>query len=259
MKRLLAIDTAGPVLGLAVLDQGRIQHAVDRSGPLQHVEHIVPQIAALLEEVGWPIATLDAVAVSAGPGSFTGLRVGMAAAKAVALAGGIPVVSIDTLMALAATEQYHQEITSPPSAADRPSTIVPVLDARKRQFYAAAFRNNNTLDRLSEDRDLPLEEVRRMVRGLLSSEHPSWCVPGAMGSWFEADPGYVPAVVQTASAAVGTARLGYRLTHRGTIAEGNYAHDSYADDSYQGPFYLRSGDIGVRSSVPRFASREDAN
>jgi tRNA threonylcarbamoyladenosine biosynthesis protein TsaB len=254
VTRLLAIDTAGPVLGLAVLDQGRIQHAVDRNGPLQHVEHIVPQIGALLEEVGWPIASLEAVAVSAGPGSFTGLRVGMAAAKALSLAGGIPVISVDTLMALAATEQYHQEIISTPSAADRPSTIVPVMDARKQQFYAAAFRNNDALDRLSEDRDLPLEDVRRMVQAILSAEQPSWCVPGAMGSHFEGDPGYVPAVVQTASAAVGTARLGYRLMRRGTIAD-----DSYADDSYQGPFYLRSGDIGVRSLVPRFASREDAN
>lgn len=248
MSRVLAIDTAGPVLGVALLHQGRIQHTSDSDGPLRHVEHIVPRIQAALAEVGWPLYSVDAVAVSAGPGSFTGLRIGMAAAKAIALAGGIPVVSVDTLMAVAATEQYRQEVTWPPSAPARPSTIVPVLDARKQRFYAAAFRNNASLDRLSEDGDLTHDGVRRLIRTVPSSEDCSWCAPGPMGEQFQTEPGYMPAAVQTDSAAAGTALLGDRLLCRGT-----------SDDSYQGPFYLRSGDIGVRASAPRFAPNQDTH
>ncbi|HKK48432.1 MAG TPA: tRNA (adenosine(37)-N6)-threonylcarbamoyltransferase complex dimerization subunit type 1 TsaB [Alkalispirochaeta sp.] len=251
MNRLLAIDTAGPVLGLALLDHGHIHYTADHAGPLRHVEQIVPRIDAALTHAGWPLNTVDAMAISAGPGSFTGLRVGMAAAKAVALAGGIPLVSVDTLMALAATERYRRERESPPSTPTPtpapPSTIIPVLDARKQRVYAAAFRNTTSLDRLAEDGDLTLEGLREMVRAVRSSaDDGSWCAPGPMGAYVSMEAGYVAALVQSGSAAPGTALVGYSLVHQGL-----------SDTSYHGPFYLRNGDIGARGSVPRFAPTPD--
>lgn len=245
MTRVLAIDTAGPVLGLALVHNGELHSASDNSGPLQHVEQIVPRIDATLSYAGWDLRSVDAVAISAGPGSFTGLRVGMAAAKAVALAQGIPVVSIDTLRALAATE-YHLRGTR--GSSPTPAVIVPVLDARKNRFYAAAFQNTNRLEPLAERGDLTYDQVCGMIQTVLPSPDSRWCTPGTVSHHFETEPGFIAAEVCGGSAAPGTALLGYQH-----VLLGN------SDDSYQGPFYLRSGDIGGRSSIPRFSADQDTN
>ncbi|MEX2442362.1 MAG: tRNA (adenosine(37)-N6)-threonylcarbamoyltransferase complex dimerization subunit type 1 TsaB [Alkalispirochaeta sp.] len=245
MTRILAIDTAGPVLGLALIHDGELQHTSDNSGPLRHVEQIVPRIDEALSYAGWNIRDLTAVAISAGPGSFTGLRVGMSAAKALALSGGIPVISIDTLMALAATERYRRGAEPDP---ERPTVIVPVLDARKSRFYAAAFRNTAELARLAEDGDLTWEELELMMRSVLPGDDSRWCAPGSMTELFQEYRGYVAAAAHKVSAAPGAALLGYRRLGTGA-----------ADSAYQGPFYLRSGDVGRGSSIPRFKPAQESD
>ncbi|MBI4237138.1 MAG: tRNA (adenosine(37)-N6)-threonylcarbamoyltransferase complex dimerization subunit type 1 TsaB [Deltaproteobacteria bacterium] len=127
MTCLLAIDTSTTTAALAVVANGvtlaeHSAHVVNGHGA-----ELVPLIVATLRDADVPVRTLNAVAVAVGPGTFTGIRVGMAAAKGLALALGIPLVGISALAALAmrgvATEQV----------------IAPLLDARRGEMYAAAY------------------------------------------------------------------------------------------------------------------------
>jgi tRNA threonylcarbamoyladenosine biosynthesis protein TsaB len=163
----------------------------------------------------------------------------MAAAKAISLAVGVPVVSVDTLQALAATERYRRGTADDERS---PSLIFPVLDARKSRFYAAAFRNDPELTRLAEDGDLTREELAEMIQRTRANGTDSWCAPGPITEILRDEPGYVTAATRHESAATGVALLGYQRLQRDA-----------ADTDYQGPFYLRTGDIGRKSSVPRFS------
>ncbi|MHB8765940.1 MAG: tRNA (adenosine(37)-N6)-threonylcarbamoyltransferase complex dimerization subunit type 1 TsaB, partial [Deferrisomatales bacterium] len=127
MRALLAIDTADLSAGVAVAVDGEVRAEVCQPSRFRHAERLFLLIEAALAAAGAEKQHLACVAVTRGPGSFTGLRVGVATAKGLALALGIPVVGVSTLRALAR------------GASPFPGLVVPVLDARKRQVYAAAY------------------------------------------------------------------------------------------------------------------------
>jgi len=126
--RILGIETATLTGGAALLDGERVIGESTLSVALTHSERLMAVIDRLLEDCRWQAGDLEAIAVSAGPGSFTGLRVGMATAKGLALALELPVVAVPTLDALAAGLPW----------ADAP--VCPVLDARKGEVYASCYR-----------------------------------------------------------------------------------------------------------------------
>src|SRR5277367_1311893 len=101
---ILAIDTALDACAAAVLDTGSGQLIACESQPMKrgHAEALMPLIARVIKEAGLPFTALDRIAVTNGPGSFTGLRVGLSAARGIALAAGKPVVGLTTLSAYAA-------------------------------------------------------------------------------------------------------------------------------------------------------------
>lgn len=244
MRRILAIDTSGPILGLATTTDDTVTHRVEEHGPTRHVEHIVPTIERVLAREGWSARSLDGVAVAAGPGSFTGLRVGMAAAKAVALAADIPVISVGTLEALATTELFLRG----PGAADLP-VLVPMLDARKQRYYAAVFvvsRPEVTPTRRTPDGDLTLEELMTLI-GTETKPGGRWCAPGPLAGDMLTR-GAARAAADGVSAAPGVALIGGARLRTGAT-----------DDPYAGPTYLRAGDIGTRKSAPRFSPTTDGS
>ncbi|MBI4275667.1 MAG: tRNA (adenosine(37)-N6)-threonylcarbamoyltransferase complex dimerization subunit type 1 TsaB, partial [Rhizobiales bacterium] len=102
--RLLAIDTALEACSVAVFDTAHGDIAVSESQPMVrgHAEALMPLIAGVMDTTGLSFANIDRVAVTIGPGSFTGLRVGLAAARGIGLAAGKPVVGLTTLAAFAA-------------------------------------------------------------------------------------------------------------------------------------------------------------
>src|SRR5262245_8271841 len=102
--RVLAIDTALEACSAAILDTDRTDGLTSRSLPMMrgHAEALVPLIAAVMSEAKVEFTELDRIAVTIGPGSFTGLRVGVAAARGIALATGKPAVGLTTFAALAA-------------------------------------------------------------------------------------------------------------------------------------------------------------
>jgi tRNA threonylcarbamoyl adenosine modification protein YeaZ len=129
--RVLAIDTALEACSAAVLDSARQGIAAHESIAMQrgHAEALMPLIARVMERAGLDFASLDRIAVTTGPGSFTGLRVGLAAARGLGLASGKPVVGLTTLAALAA----------PFIAADDSKPVVAAIDARHDHIYLQVF------------------------------------------------------------------------------------------------------------------------
>ena len=126
--RVLAVETSTLAGGAALLDGERVvgQYLLDVR--VTHSERLMVAVDRLLEDAGWRPAHLEGLAASVGPGSFTGLRIGLGTVKGLALALAIPVAAVPTLDAMAAALPWA---TLP---------VCPVLDARKGEVYAALYR-----------------------------------------------------------------------------------------------------------------------
>ncbi|GAB4520876.1 MAG: tRNA (adenosine(37)-N6)-threonylcarbamoyltransferase complex dimerization subunit type 1 TsaB [Anaerolineales bacterium] len=101
---LLALDTSTRYSGVALYEEGRVLLEYTWQSANYHTEHLAPMVAQALAQVGAPVGALSGVAVALGPGSFTGLRIGLAFAKGLALACHLPVYGISTLAVLAAAQ-----------------------------------------------------------------------------------------------------------------------------------------------------------
>jgi tRNA threonylcarbamoyl adenosine modification protein YeaZ len=132
--RVLAIDTALGACAAAVLDSqaGAILAAESVAMVRGHAEAVMPLIARVMDAARSEFVELNRIAVTVGPGSFTGLRVGISAARGIALAAGRPAIGLSTLSALAA----------PHVAARSGDTIIAAIDARNEQVYFQVFAPN---------------------------------------------------------------------------------------------------------------------
>src|SRR6202158_68008 len=129
--RVLAIDTALEACSAAVLDTDQGGILASESIPMVrgHAEALMPLVARVMSEAMLEFLELDRIAVTVGPGSFTGLRVGVAAARGIAVAAGKPAVGLTTLAAYAA----------PFFDADETKALLAVIDARHDQVYMQLF------------------------------------------------------------------------------------------------------------------------
>src|SRR5688572_6886733 len=100
--RVLAIETSGPRGSVALLEDERLIIELEHDQPNAHAERILPLVERALASAGFDRTSLDRLAVGVGPGSFTGLRVGIALAEGLALGLGIPIVGVPSLRAMAA-------------------------------------------------------------------------------------------------------------------------------------------------------------
>lgn len=126
--RVLALETSTSQAAVALVEHGRLVLTRAHTRPKQSAEQLLPLIAALLDEAGWQRASIDRLGVSLGPGSFTGLRVGIACAQGLALGLGVPLVGVTALRAMARAV---------------PETLagarVALLDARRDELFCAAY------------------------------------------------------------------------------------------------------------------------
>jgi len=129
--RIIAIDTALAACSAAVLDTTYGGIVASESLPMirGHAEELMPLLRRVMAEAAMTFADIDRIAVTTGPGSFTGLRVGIAAARGIALAAGTPIVGLSTLSAYAA----------PHMAADDRFPVVAAIDARHAHVYLQVF------------------------------------------------------------------------------------------------------------------------
>ena len=105
MPRLVFIETSTALCSTALAENGRIISTRKSSEPRAHASLTAVFVKEMLDEAGWKVSDLDAVCVSKGPGSYTGLRVGVSTAKGLCFGGGVPLIAVDTLEILA-----HQAI-----------------------------------------------------------------------------------------------------------------------------------------------------
>ena len=144
---ILALETSAKAASCAVIREGAPVASAFQATGLTHSRTLMPMVEAMLRNSEMTLADVDAVAVAAGPGSFTGLRIGVAAVKGLAWAADKPCVAVSTLEAMAA-----------PLAAF-PGTVICAMDARRQQIYNALFRCGGGLTRLVQDRAIALEEL----------------------------------------------------------------------------------------------------
>ena len=147
--KILALESSAAACSAALCeDEFLLAQSFQNSG-LTHSRTLMPMVQSMLEHCGHTLAEVDVVAVAAGPGSFTGLRIGAATAKGFALALDKPIVAVPTLDALA----YNVFETN--------KFICPIMDARRNQVYAAFYMWEN--DKLIRLTDHMAESIERVI------------------------------------------------------------------------------------------------
>jgi len=147
--RILALETSAKAASVALVEDGRLLAQNMQHAGLTHSRTILPMIHALLDGVDLTVKDMDKIAVAHGPGSFTGIRIGVATAKGLAFGLDKPLVGVSALEAMA-HQAMHLE----------GGIICPVMDARRNQVYNALFETREgKLYRLTEDRAIAIGEL----------------------------------------------------------------------------------------------------
>ncbi|MBS4210506.1 tRNA (adenosine(37)-N6)-threonylcarbamoyltransferase complex dimerization subunit type 1 TsaB [Bacillus sp. FJAT-50079] len=145
--RLLAIDTSNDVLGIALLQKERVIGEYITNLKKNHSIRLMPAIERLLLECNVTPAELDKIVVAKGPGSYTGVRIGVTVAKTMAWSLGIPLSAVSSLAVLAAAPKYFT------------GYISPLFDARRGLIYTGLYRyNEGSLEVVKADRNIEAKE-----------------------------------------------------------------------------------------------------
>lgn len=148
---ILAIDTSGPTCGVALLEDGTLLYEATANNKLTHSANLMPMVEEALSKGGRELSNIQMLACAVGPGSFTGVRIGVAAVKGMARALGLPCVPVDALEALARGVSLENGL------------VCPIRDARVKQVYGAAFRNGR---RVMDDEALRLDAYLVKIQAL---------------------------------------------------------------------------------------------
>lgn len=152
---ILAFETSAKAASAALLEDGRLLGESYQNTGLTHSQTLLVMAENLLAQCGKTVAQVTAVAVAAGPGSFTGVRIGVAAAKGFAWGRELPCYGVSTLEAMALSLGAWQ------------GYVCPCMDARRSQVYNALFSvKHGTLERLREDRAIALSELAEELKAL---------------------------------------------------------------------------------------------
>ena len=147
--KILSVDTSATAASVALSEEGKLIGETFINTSLTHSQTLIPMVEQLLNNTKTEISDIDAIAVNAGPGSFTGVRIGVAAVKGLAFANNIPCVSVSTLESMA----YNFLSTD--------CIVCAVMDARCSQVYNALFEiKNGVVTRLCDDRALSLDDLK---------------------------------------------------------------------------------------------------
>ena len=156
---ILGIDSSAVSVGAAVCDDDRVIVSGFINNKITHSQTLMPLVETLLADAKLTLGDIDVFAVSAGPGSFTGLRIGVSAVKGLAYALGKPCRAVSTLHALAYNVPLFDGI------------VCSAMDARCSQVYNALFRiKDGTVTRLCDDRALKTDELREELREKYADE-----------------------------------------------------------------------------------------
>jgi tRNA threonylcarbamoyladenosine biosynthesis protein TsaB len=148
---LLSLDSSAVTASVALTDGDRVIKSEFVNSGLTHSETLLPMVKRVMGDNEF--SSLDAVAITAGPGSFTGVRIGVATVKGIAFAGNIPCYGVSTLEAIA----YN--------FVDENCVVCAVMDARRMQFYNAIFKvENSIVSRITPDRAISIDDLREELK-----------------------------------------------------------------------------------------------
>ena len=152
--KVLAVDTSAGVAAVAVMENGILLGEYILNHKKTHSQKLMPLIKGLMDNLELKPSDIDIYAVSNGPGSFTGLRIGVTTIKAIAYAANKPVMGIPTLDALA----FNISPTD--------SLICPIMDARNNQVYTAVYKwEKNIQVNITEYMGIPISELVQRIKG----------------------------------------------------------------------------------------------
>jgi len=150
---ILALDTSSRAASCAWLENGNLRGEFFMNAEIKHSQTIMPMVSALLQSIGREVTDADLFAVSNGPGSFTGLRIGVSAIKGMAMATGKPCAPVSTLHSLAINMLSVN------------GYIVPIMDARGGQVYSAVFHaQGRQLTRVCEDMAVHIDDLCKIIK-----------------------------------------------------------------------------------------------
>lgn len=151
--KILALETSAKAVSAAVSEDGKILCSGYQDTGLTHSRTLMPIVEHILKNTELTIDDIDAIAVAVGPGSFTGIRIGVAAAKGLAFGADKPAVGVSTLAAMAQNVAFCDGL------------VVCAMDARRQQVYNALFEaKDGSLTRLTPDRAVSLEDLAKELR-----------------------------------------------------------------------------------------------
>lgn len=151
--KILAIDGSGVAASVAILENEKLVAEYTINHKLTHSHTLMPMINEICTMTNQDLSTIDAIGVTSGPGSFTGLRISAGTAKGMALGLDIPIVGIPTLDAIAHNIPYTNHI------------ICPIMDARRNHVYTAIYKwEDEVLKRLTDHLVIPMTDVIEMVK-----------------------------------------------------------------------------------------------
>lgn len=152
--KILALETSAKSVSVAVLEDGKVLGSAYQNIGLTHSRTLMPLLDGMLKNSELTLDDMDLIAVAAGPGSFTGLRIGVSAAKGLAWAQSLPCCGVSTLEAMAQNVRHIEGCT-----------IICAMDARRQQVYNAVFHvENGSLVRMAPDRAIALEELAEGIK-----------------------------------------------------------------------------------------------
>lgn len=159
--RILALETSARAVSAAITENGRVLASGYQDTGLTHSRTLMPIVEGLLKNTGMTVQDLDAVAAAVGPGSFTGIRIGVSAAKGLAWAADKPCVPVSTLAAMARNAALPSE-----------ELLICAMDARQKQIYNALFSvlDGGTLERRTPDRAVSLEDLAKELESVPGSK-----------------------------------------------------------------------------------------
>lgn len=226
---ILCIETSTTVCSVALVENGNVIALRESLDGQNHAEKITIFIDEIMKETYVVYKDLDAIAVSMGPGSYTGLRIGVSTAKGFCYALEKPLIAVDTLAAMA-----YGFISSQLSAISyKPTAILcPMIDARRMEVYSAFF--NEKLERTSETEALVIDENSFME--LKQNNHLYLFGDGAdkLATLFENDKNITVVEKFHCSAA-----------YMSTLAEEAFKNKDFVDVAYFEPFYLKNFVPGI--------------
>ncbi len=151
MATILNIETSGNICSVAVSKDGMIEYQLEDLNPMNHAKRLAPFIEKCFDETVRREMPLDAVSVSIGPGSYTGLRIGLSTAKGVCFGKNIPLITVPTLEILAVKAMFRSmEWTGD-------EILVPMIDARRMEVYTAAY--DFALNKIIQPQPLILDDT----------------------------------------------------------------------------------------------------